>query len=111
MNTASQDPVFAIQRTYLKDLSLEIPGAPQIFLEQNAPTVEIQLDALLRTLRDRVVEAHALDVAAVTRAAAVGDDDVVEGALLGAATGKANLDHCGFSVLPSGRNGRVSRQV
>ena len=44
MNTASQDPVFAIQRTYLKALSLAIPGAPQSLLEQHPPTVAIPLD-------------------------------------------------------------------
>ena len=37
-------PVFAIQRMYLKDMSLELPNAPQIFLEQAAPAVEVQLD-------------------------------------------------------------------
>ena len=37
-------PVFQIQRIYLKDLSLEIPHAPQIFLEQTQPTVEVALD-------------------------------------------------------------------
>ncbi len=44
MSNENQDPVFAIQRTYLKDLSLEIPNAPQIFLETTQPAVEIQLD-------------------------------------------------------------------
>ena len=74
--------------------------------------LEVELDALFRALRDRVVETHALDVAAVTRAAAVGDDDVVEGALLGAAAGKADLDHGAvFPVLPSRRNGGVSRKL
>jgi preprotein translocase subunit SecB len=42
--TMSNEPVFSIQRTYLKDLSLEIPNAPQVFLETAQPTVEIQLD-------------------------------------------------------------------
>ena len=55
---------------------------------------DVQFDALFRARRNGVVITQALDVAAVTRAARVGDDDVVEGTLLGAATGKANLDHC-----------------
>ncbi|MGH1359650.1 MAG: protein-export chaperone SecB [Burkholderiaceae bacterium] len=38
-----QEPVFTIQRMYLKDLSLEIPNAPQIFLESQQPTVEVSL--------------------------------------------------------------------
>jgi preprotein translocase subunit SecB len=37
-------PVFNIQRLYLKDASLEIPNAPQIFLETDPPSVEVQLD-------------------------------------------------------------------
>jgi preprotein translocase subunit SecB len=37
-------PTFNIQRIYLKDASLEIPGAPQIFLETDPPSVEVQLD-------------------------------------------------------------------
>ena len=43
--------------------------------------------------RDRVVEADALDIATVARIALISHDDVVEGTLLRAATGKANLDH------------------
>ena len=39
----SQDPVFQIQRVYLKDVSLEQPNSPAILLEQEAPTVDIQL--------------------------------------------------------------------
>ena len=37
-----QEPVFSIQRTYLKDLSLEQPNSPQILLEQQQPAVEIK---------------------------------------------------------------------
>src|SRR5688572_3384821 len=60
--------------------------------------VDVELDALLVASRDRVVEADALDRAAVALVALVGDDDVVEGALLGAATGQANLDHFGCAL-------------
>src|SRR6476619_99706 len=64
--------------------------------------LDVELDALFVTRRDGVVEPEALDVAAVARAAAVGDDDVVEGALLRAAAGEADLDHgAEFPVLPS----------
>ena len=42
---ADQDttPVFQIQRVYLKDLSLEQPNSPAILLEQEQPSVDIQL--------------------------------------------------------------------
>ncbi len=38
-----QDPVFQIQRVYLKEASLEQPNSPQILLEQEQPAVDIQL--------------------------------------------------------------------
>jgi preprotein translocase subunit SecB len=49
-------PVFAIQRMYLKDLSLEIPHAPQIFLESVQPTVEIGLDVVGQKVADGIFE-------------------------------------------------------
>jgi len=36
-------PTFSIEKVYVKDLSLEIPNAPGIFLERDAPQVDIQL--------------------------------------------------------------------
>jgi preprotein translocase subunit SecB len=39
----NNQPVFSIEKVYVKDLSLEIPNAPQSFLEREAPTVDIQL--------------------------------------------------------------------
>src|SRR6218665_545335 len=38
-----ENPVFQIQRVYLKDLSLEQPNSPAILLEQTQPSVDIQL--------------------------------------------------------------------
>ncbi len=38
-----ETPVFQIQRVYLKDLSLEQPNSPNILLEQEQPSVDIQL--------------------------------------------------------------------
>ena len=45
MSEAQQNnqPVFSIEKVYVKDLSLEIPNAPQVFLEREAPQVDIQL--------------------------------------------------------------------
>ena len=39
----NNQPVFSIEKVYVKDLSLEIPNAPQVFLERDAPMVDIQL--------------------------------------------------------------------
>ena len=39
----NNDPVFQIQRVYMKEASLEQPNSPAILLEQEQPTVDIQL--------------------------------------------------------------------
>ncbi len=36
-------PVFSIEKLYVKDLSVEVPNAPQIFLEREAPQIEVNL--------------------------------------------------------------------
>jgi preprotein translocase subunit SecB len=41
--TTDNPPVFAIEKIYVKDLSLEVPNAPQIFLVREAPQVNVQL--------------------------------------------------------------------
>ncbi|MBS0299288.1 MAG: protein-export chaperone SecB [Gammaproteobacteria bacterium] len=38
-----QQPIFAIEKIYVKDLSLEIPNAPNIFLERDTPEINLQL--------------------------------------------------------------------
>jgi preprotein translocase subunit SecB len=38
-----QAPVFGIEKLYLKDMSLEVPGAPQIFLERDPPQVDVRI--------------------------------------------------------------------
>ena len=38
-----QAPVFSIEKLYVKDLSLEVPNAPYVFMEQEAPNIEVQL--------------------------------------------------------------------
>ncbi|MBZ0091681.1 MAG: protein-export chaperone SecB [Burkholderiales bacterium] len=37
------EPIFSIEKIYVKDLSLEVPHAPQIFMEQNSPQVDVQM--------------------------------------------------------------------
>ena len=39
----SQQPVFQIEKLYVKDLSLEVPNAPQIFMQVDNPQLEIQV--------------------------------------------------------------------
>jgi preprotein translocase subunit SecB len=40
----AQMPAFHIEKIYVKDLSVEVPGAPQIFLEREAPQIDVQLN-------------------------------------------------------------------
>jgi preprotein translocase subunit SecB len=54
--TSPPGPVFQLQRVYLKDASLELPNAPQIFLEQEAPQVEVQLDVAHATVVEGIYE-------------------------------------------------------
>jgi preprotein translocase subunit SecB len=39
-----QQPVFNIEKIYVKDLSVEVPNAPAVFLESGAPKIDVQLN-------------------------------------------------------------------
>ena len=43
-NMAEQEPVFMIERIYVKDLSFESPNAPQSFTMAEAPSVDVGLN-------------------------------------------------------------------
>jgi len=43
MNEPQQQPIFGIEKIYVKDLSLEIPHAPDVFLSGEQPQVDVQL--------------------------------------------------------------------
>jgi len=43
MNEPQQQPIFGIEKIYAKDLSLEIPHAPDVFLSSDQPQVDVQL--------------------------------------------------------------------
>jgi preprotein translocase subunit SecB len=68
----NQQPVFAIEKLYVKDLSVEVPNAPEIFLEREAPQVEIQLNTSGRGVGESVYET----VLTVTVTAKVADKTV-----------------------------------
>lgn len=51
-----QQPVFQIQRVYLKDMSLEQPNSPAIFLEQEAPNIEVAVDVGVEALAETIFE-------------------------------------------------------
>jgi len=49
-------PSFNLQRVYLKDLSLEMPNAPHVFLEQETPQVEVSINVGGQRLAETVFE-------------------------------------------------------
>ncbi|MBI3530958.1 MAG: protein-export chaperone SecB [Pseudomonadota bacterium] len=51
-----QEPVFQIQRVYLKEASLEQPNSPAILLQQEQPAVDIQLGVETALVADGVYE-------------------------------------------------------
>lgn len=64
----NNQPVFSIEKLYVKDISLEIPNAPQVFLEREAPTVDVQLHHN-STLLDSGVYQTVLTVTVTAKAA------------------------------------------
>lgn len=55
-NTEAQAPVFQIQRVYLKEASLEQPNSPAILLDQQQPSVDIQLGVEATPVAEGVFE-------------------------------------------------------
>ena len=51
-----QQAMFQIQRVYLKDLSLEQPNSPGIFLDQGSPAIDIAVDVDSEMLAEGVFE-------------------------------------------------------
>ncbi|HCI12468.1 MAG: protein-export chaperone SecB [Gallionellales bacterium GWA2_60_142] len=49
-------PLFNMEKIYVKDLSLEIPNAPQIFLERENPQIDVQLATQAASIDDGVFE-------------------------------------------------------
>ena len=43
MSDEQQQPTFSIEKIYVKDLSLEIPHAPKIFMQRETPQIDVQL--------------------------------------------------------------------
>ena len=51
-----QQPGFSIEKIYVKDVSLEIPHAPQIFTDRTQPQVSIELSNLAQQVEENVFE-------------------------------------------------------
>lgn len=66
-------PVFSIEKLYVKDLSLEVPHAPQIFLEQENPEIDMRIS----TESKQVEEGYYECAVTVTVTAKLADGRVV----------------------------------
>jgi preprotein translocase subunit SecB len=49
-------PLYSIEKIYVKDLSLEVPNAPKIFLEREAPQVDVQLHHASQKVDDGIYQ-------------------------------------------------------
>ena len=56
MAEANLEPVFQIQRVYLKDVSLEQPNSPEILMQQEQPSVDIQLGVETKPVVEGIFE-------------------------------------------------------
>jgi len=64
-----QQPVFSIEKIYVKDLSLELPNAPQCFLERESAQIEVQMGSSGTAVGESTFEV----VLTVTVTAKIGD--------------------------------------
>ncbi len=62
-------PQFSIEKLYIKDISLESPNTPELFLEQDAPQIELKLTNQGRLAAENLYEVKLT----VTLTATVGD--------------------------------------
>jgi preprotein translocase subunit SecB len=47
-------PLFNIEKIYVKDLSSEVPNAPQVFLERDAPQIDMQINTESGTIEQDI---------------------------------------------------------
>ncbi len=69
----NNQPVFTIEKLYVKDLSVEVPNAPAVYLERENPQINVQL----RTDGKQVGEGIYEVVLTVTVAAKLAEDKTV----------------------------------
>jgi len=64
-----QQPVFTIEKLYVKDLSVEVPNAPEIYLARETPEMEVNMSSESRALNEDIYHSSIT----VTITAKVGD--------------------------------------
>lgn len=56
VNNEAVEPSFSIEKIYVKDASLEIPNAPQIFTEREQPQIGVELGNVAQMLEEGIFE-------------------------------------------------------
>ncbi|MEJ0046527.1 MAG: protein-export chaperone SecB [Rhodospirillales bacterium] len=56
MTDEVQQALFNIEKIYVKDLSLEVPNSPQIFLERESPHIDIEIQSREQKIDDGIFE-------------------------------------------------------
>lgn len=51
-----QQPVFSLDKLYVKDISLELPNAPKVFLNREQPNIELNLSFNTEQIDDGVFQ-------------------------------------------------------
>ena len=53
---SDSEPTFQIEKIYVKDLSLELPNAPQVFMQSDQPQLEVQIANEATRVADGIFE-------------------------------------------------------
>jgi preprotein translocase subunit SecB len=75
---SDEQPVFSIEKIYVKDLSVEVPNAPQIFMERETPDIEIQIQSAANPVGEGLFEV----ALTVTVTAKLGEGETEKGVFL-----------------------------
>lgn len=68
----STQPAFSVEKLFVKDLSIEVPNAPRIYLERDPPQIEIQMNNAANPIDD----GYYVVLLTVTVTAKLGDKSV-----------------------------------
>src|SRR5258706_13619278 len=69
----AQQPTFGIEKIYVKDLSLAVPGGPQTFMQAEQPQLEVQITQKSQRVNELLFEV----ILVITASAKRGDKTLV----------------------------------
>ena len=52
----AQQPVFTVEKFYVKDLSVEVPNAPAIFMERESPQMDVNLSTASESIGENLYQ-------------------------------------------------------